>query len=94
MVSPSTKRRAVRLIEEEGMGGKAAACRALGLARSAAYYLPRESVESRRLRREIVELAQAIRATATGGSRRCCGARAGRSTPSGCNAFAGRKASK
>ena len=46
------------MIEEEGMGGKAAACRALGLARSAAYYLPRESVESRRLRREIVELSQ------------------------------------
>ncbi len=34
------------MIEEEGLGGKAEACRALGLARSAAYYLPRESVES------------------------------------------------
>jgi putative transposase len=48
----------VTLIEEEGLGGKAAACRALGLARSAAYYLPRESVESRRLRKEIVALSQ------------------------------------
>jgi transposase InsO family protein len=46
------------LIEEEGLGGKAAACRALGLARSAAHYLPRESVESRRLRKEIVALSQ------------------------------------
>ena len=46
------------LIEEDGLGGKAAACRALGLARSAAYYLPRESVESRRLRKEIVALSQ------------------------------------
>jgi putative transposase len=48
----------VTLIEEDGLGGKAAACRALGLARSAAYYLPRESVESRRLRKEIVALSQ------------------------------------
>ena len=46
------------LIEEEGLGRKAQACRALGLARSAAYYLPCESVESRRLRKEIVALSQ------------------------------------
>ncbi len=46
------------MIEEEGLGGKAQACRALGLARSAAYRLPRESVESRRLRKEIVALSQ------------------------------------
>lgn len=46
------------LIEEAGLGGKAQACRALGLARSAAYRLPRESVESRRLRKEIVALSQ------------------------------------
>ena len=46
------------MIEQEGLGGKAPACRALGLARSAAYYLPRESVESRRLRKEIVALSQ------------------------------------
>jgi transposase InsO family protein len=49
----------VTLIEEEGLGGKAQACRALGLARSAAYYLPHERVESRRLRREIIALSQA-----------------------------------
>jgi putative transposase len=60
MVSPSAKRRAVRWLEEEaGWGGKAPACRALGLARSGAYYLPSERVESRRLRREIIVLSQA-----------------------------------
>jgi putative transposase len=58
MVSPSAKRRAVSLIEEEGLGGKAQACRALGLARSAAYRLPCESVERRRLRKEIVALSR------------------------------------
>ena len=46
------------MIEEEGLGRKAQACRALGLARSAAYRLPCESVESRRLRKEIVALSQ------------------------------------
>jgi hypothetical protein len=58
MVSRSAKRRAVPLIEEEGLGGKAPAYRALGLARSAAYYLPQERVESRRLRKEIVALSR------------------------------------
>ena len=58
MVSPTAKRRAVSLIEQEGLGRKAQACRALGLARSAAYRLPCESVESRRLRKEIVALSQ------------------------------------
>jgi len=48
----------VSLIEEEGLGGKAQACRALGLARSAAYRLPCESVERRRLRKEIVALSR------------------------------------
>ena len=46
------------MIEEAGLGGKAPACRALGLARSAAYRLPRESVESRRLRQAIVALSR------------------------------------
>ncbi len=46
------------LIEEAGLGRKAQACRALGLARSAVYRLPCESVESRRLRKEIVALSQ------------------------------------
>lgn len=46
------------LIEQEGLGRKAPACRALGLARSAVYRLPCESVESRRLRKEIVALSR------------------------------------
>lgn len=58
MVSPSTKRRAVKLVIEEGMGGHAHACRALGLARSSSYLVGRERVEDRRLRKEIVELSQ------------------------------------
>ena len=57
MVSPSSKRRAVKFVEEEGFGGKAQACRALGLARSGAYRLPHITVESRRVRKEIVELS-------------------------------------
>jgi putative transposase len=58
MVSPSTKRRAVKFIEGEGLGGKAAVCRALGLVRSGAYRLSRESLESRRLRKELLELSR------------------------------------
>ena len=58
MVSPSSKRRAVTYILEEGLGRKAQACRALGLARSGAYRLPRESLESRRLHKEIVDLSK------------------------------------
>jgi putative transposase len=42
---------------EEGRASKAAACRALGLGRSSFYARPAESVESRRLHREIVELS-------------------------------------
>ena len=37
MVSPSAKRRAVKLVIETGMGTTAEACRALGLARSSYY---------------------------------------------------------
>ena len=58
MVSPSAKRRAVKQSIEEGLGGVAQACRALGLARSGSYRLPKESLESRRLHKEIVELSQ------------------------------------
>jgi putative transposase len=57
MVSPSSKRRAVKYIEEEGLGRKAQACRALGLARSGAYRLCRESEYSQSLRKQIVELS-------------------------------------
>ena len=58
MVSPSAKRRAVKHIEEEDLGRRAQACRALGLARSGYYRLPQQSVESRRIRKEIIELSQ------------------------------------
>jgi transposase InsO family protein len=50
MVSPSAKRRAVHYIEATGLGGKAQACRALGLARSGAYRLSHESEYSCNLR--------------------------------------------
>lgn len=58
MVSPSSKRRAVKYIEEEGLGCKAQACRALGLVRSGAYRLPVRSQESRDLEKMIVELSE------------------------------------
>lgn len=58
MVSPSTKRRAVKMSVEEGLGGVSASCRALGLARSSHYRESRQSVESRRARKEIVELSE------------------------------------
>jgi putative transposase len=58
MVSPFAKRRAVRVSVEEGLGRAAQACRALSLARSTFYRAGRESVEGRRVRKEIVELSQ------------------------------------
>lgn len=42
---------------EEGGVSKAAACRALGLVRSGLYRLGRASVESRRIRKEVLELS-------------------------------------
>ena len=58
MVSPATKRRAVKMVVAESWGRTAPACRALGLARSGYYLLKKVSVESRRLRRKIVLLSQ------------------------------------
>ena len=58
MVSPSIKRRAMRQVIEEGVGGQAQTCRALGLARSSSYLVGRERVEDRRLRKEIVDLSE------------------------------------
>ena len=43
---------------EAGMGSAAAACRALRLSRSGYYRVGRESVESRRIRKEVVELSR------------------------------------
>jgi putative transposase len=58
MVSPSVKRRAIKLVIEEGLGGIAQAGRALGLGRSSYYKVKKERLEDRRLRKEIVELSQ------------------------------------
>ncbi|PTY00708.1 hypothetical protein DB345_00070 [Spartobacteria bacterium LR76] len=58
MVSPSTKRRAVKISVEEGLGSTMAACRALGLARSSYYRTSRQSVETRRVRKEVIELSE------------------------------------
>ena len=57
MVSPSATRRAVKMSVEEGLGKVAAACRALGLARSSCYRSGRSSLESRRIRKEVLELS-------------------------------------
>ncbi len=60
MVSPSTRRRAVKMSVEEGWsaGKTAAACRALGLARSSYYRESRVGLEGRRVRKEVVELSR------------------------------------
>jgi putative transposase len=50
VVSPSARRRAEKMSVEEGIGKVAAACRALGLARSSSYRGGRVSLESRRIR--------------------------------------------
>lgn len=56
-MSPSAKRRAARSCVEEGLGEVAAACRALGLARSSFYRVGREREQSCRMRGRIVELS-------------------------------------
>ena len=58
MVSPSTKRRAVKAVVEEGVGTTAQACRALGLARSSYYRNSMASLESRQMHGQIVQLSQ------------------------------------
>ena len=57
MVSPSARRRAVKMSVQEGFGKVAAACRALRLARSSYYRSGRSSLESRRIRKEVLELS-------------------------------------
>ncbi len=57
MVSPSARRRAVKMSVEEGIGKVAAACRALGLSRSSYYRSGQSSLESRRIRKEVLELS-------------------------------------
>lgn len=58
MVSPSSRRRAVKLVVEAGLGTTAQACRALGLARSSYYRNSTMSTESRSFQKEIVRLSQ------------------------------------
>ena len=57
MVSPSARRRAVKMSVQEGLGKVAAACRALGLSISSYYRSGRSSLESRRIRKEVLELS-------------------------------------
>lgn len=58
MVSPSSRRRAVKLVVEEGLGGAAGACRAIGLARSS-FYRPRLlSSRSCSVHQQIVQLSE------------------------------------
>ena len=57
MVSPSGKRRAAKMSEEEGWSNGTQACRELGLARSSYYRVGRASLESRRIRKEVQELS-------------------------------------
>jgi len=58
VVSPSAKRRAVKLVIEVGLGTTAEACRALGLARSRYYRNRSASLESRQMHGHIVQLSQ------------------------------------
>ena len=58
MVSPSARRRAVKMSVQDGIGKVAAACRALGLSRSSYYRSGRSSLESRRIRKEVLELSE------------------------------------
>ena len=57
MVSPSAKRRAAQKSAENGEGSRSAACRELGLVRSGLYRQAKTSVESRRIRKEVLELS-------------------------------------
>jgi putative transposase len=47
----------VKMSVQEGLGRVAAACRALRLARSSYYRSGRSSLESRRIRKEVLEMA-------------------------------------
>lgn len=58
MVSPSTRRRAAKNSVGEGLGSTAAACRALGLARSSFYRTARLSEPKREARTEVIELSE------------------------------------
>lgn len=58
MVSPSSRRRAVKNCVEEGLGSTSEACRALGLARSSYYRESVVSEESRQVQERILVLSE------------------------------------
>src|SRR5258708_11210839 len=57
MVSPSSRRRAVKHIIGEGLGSAAQACRAIGLARSSLYRASQASEERRKMQSRIIHLS-------------------------------------
>lgn len=58
MVSPTSRRRALKSCVEEGLGRAAQACRALGLARSSDYRGSGVSAQSLEKKRRIEELSE------------------------------------
>jgi putative transposase len=58
MVSPSSRRRAVKSCVEEGLSSAAQACRAIALARSSYYRPCSVSLRRRRVRREVLKLSE------------------------------------
>lgn len=58
MVSPSQKRRAVKHVVEKRLGNVKKVCETLKLTRSTYYQASRSSTQSRRVRKEIIELSQ------------------------------------
>jgi len=58
MVSPMSRRRAVKSCVEEGLGRAAQACRAVGLARSSYYRASGVSAQSQEKKRRIEELSE------------------------------------
>ncbi len=58
MVSPSSRRRAVKTCVEEGLGSALRACRAIGLARSSYYRPVQASLTRKRVHQRVVKLTQ------------------------------------
>lgn len=58
MVSPSSRRWAVKLVVEEGMGSAARACRAIDLARSSYYRPSAVSRTRRRVHQAVLKLSE------------------------------------
>jgi hypothetical protein len=58
MVSPASRRRAVKYLVEEGLSTAAQAYRALGLARSSYYLVSRKRPGTLKLNQKIVELSE------------------------------------